>query len=178
MTTEAVARALARATAVLEKRPSAGLHDDAPGLAVWRGGVATVTRHPSGFEAPTDMPGDLGGAGEGVSPGWMVRAGLAACTTTLIAMVAAEEGVKLETLEVRADSRSDTRGALGMTEADGSAVYPGPHDGLTMHVWISAPGVSSERLQALVEKANRRAPMSAALRDAQVLDLRITTGDA
>lgn len=172
MAGEYVADALARAAAVLEKRPGAGLHDDAPGLARWRGGVGVEAAHPNGAQVLTDMPRELGGGGQQVSPGWMVRAGLAACTATTIAMIAGQQGIMLETLEVRADSRSDTRGLLGLAEADGTLVYPGPLD-LTLTVTIAAPGVAPERLQALVEAAQRRAPMSAALRDPQALPLRI-----
>lgn len=172
MAGETIADALARAAAVLEKRPGAGLHDDAPGLARWSGGVGVETSHPNGAQVLTDMPRELGGGGQQVSPGWMVRAGLAACAATTIAMIAAQEGVALGHLEVRADSRSDTRGLLGLAEVDGALVYPGPLD-LTLTVTIAAPGVSPERLRALVEAAQTRAPMSAALRDAQALPVRI-----
>lgn len=176
MATAVVAEALARAKDVFGKRPSAALHDDAPGVARWDGGVRTVTCHPAGHEVATDMPSELGGAGGEVSPGWMVRAGIAACTATSIAMTAAMEGIELDVLEVRAESRSDTRGVLGLTEADGAAVYPGPM-GLAMHVRIAAAGVSADRLRALVEQANARAPMSAIVRDALPMPLKITLAD-
>ncbi|WP_184722807.1 OsmC family protein [Caulobacter sp.] len=172
MARETLADALARAAAVLQKRPGAGLHDDAPGLARWRGGVGVETAHPNGAQVLTDMPRELGGTGEQVTPGWMVRAGLAACTATTIAMIAAQDGLVLESLEVRADSRTDSRGLLGLAEVDGALVYPGPLD-LAITVRITAPDIPPERLRALVETAQRRAPMSAALRDAQALPVRI-----
>jgi len=169
-----VAAALERARDVLTRRPAAGLHDDATGFARWAGGVRVVTRHANGREVATDMPGELGGTGREVSPGWMVRAGIAACATTTIASVAAVEGVALDALEVQVTSRSDTRGYLGLAEADGEAVYPGPH-ALAMHVRIAARGVSAERLKALVATAQRRAPMTAALLDAHDLALEVET---
>jgi uncharacterized OsmC-like protein len=61
------------------------------------------------------MPSEVGGSGDQVTPGWLFRAGLASCAATRIAMAAAAEGIELATLEVRASSRSDTRGLLGMT---------------------------------------------------------------
>ena len=134
--------------------------------------MGVETAHPNGAQVLTDMPRELGGTGERITPGWMVRAGLAACTATTIAMIAAQEGLTLESLDVRADSRSDTRGLLGLAEVDGALVYPGPLD-LAITVRIVAPGVAPDRLRALVEAAQRRAPMSAALRDAQALPVRI-----
>lgn len=172
MPTTDVAAALERARGVLARRPSAGLHDDAAGEARWVGGVRTVARHANGREVVTDMPAELGGGGGEVSPGWMVRAGVAACAATTIASLAALDGVTLEALEVRVTSRSDTRGFLGLAEADGAAVYPGPAE-LVMHVRIAASGEAPERLRALVQTAQARAPMTAALRDAQALGLEV-----
>ncbi len=118
------------------------------------------------------MPGELGGTGDQVTPGWLFRAGLASCAATSIAMTAAAEGIELTTLEVRASSRSDTRGLLGMTDADGAPVYAGPSD-VRMHVRIFAPDAPPERLRALVEKACRCSPIPAAVVNAVPLDLRV-----
>ena len=72
-----------------------GMHDDAPATARWRGGTRVVTSHANGIEIPTDMPGELGGSGDRVTPGWLFRAGLASCAATRIAMGAAAEGIEL-----------------------------------------------------------------------------------
>jgi uncharacterized OsmC-like protein len=115
----------------------------------------------------TDMPSELGGTGDQVTPGWLWRAGLASCTATRIAMAAAVEGIQLQTLELRASSRSDTRGMLGM-----DAVQVGPSD-VRLHVRISAAGVSSERLRELVETSYRRSPVTCAIEGAVPVALSI-----
>jgi uncharacterized OsmC-like protein len=107
-----------------------------------------------------------------VTPGWLMRAGLAACTATRIAMSAAAEGIALEALEVTTASRSDVRGLLGITEADGAPVRPGPLD-LEMAVRIAAPGVAAERLRALVEGARRTSPIASAIEAATPMALTI-----
>jgi uncharacterized OsmC-like protein len=177
LTVRDISAALKRAGSVLRRRPSAGIHDDAPGLARWVEGLRIETSHASGHKVFTDMAAELGGRGGEVSPGWMVRAGIAACTATMIASLAALEEVELQALEVRVTSRSDLRGYLGMADADGAPVYQGPHE-LQMHVRIAARGVSPERLHALVEAAQQRAPMTALAQDARHMDVRVEIGDA
>ena len=171
-----IAGALERVQSVLRRRPETGLHDDAPATAIWSSGTRVVARHANGTEMATDMPGELGGSGDRVSPGWLLRAGFASCTTTCIAMQAAAQGIELESLEVRATSRSDTRGLLGMAGADGRPVGAGPSD-MQMHVRISARGVSAERLRALVEETYRRSPMACAVENAVPVSLSIEIGD-
>jgi len=105
----------------------------------------------------------------------LFRAGLAACAATRIAMAAAAEGIELASLEVLASSRSDTRGLLGMTDADGEPVFAGPLE-VELLVKISAPGVSTERLRTLVETSQRCSPVPNALQTAVPLALRIEVG--
>ena len=110
MTTGDLAQALQRAQSVLRRRPEMGLHDDAPATARWQHGTRTVASHANGMQMTTDMPGELGGSGDQVTPGWLFRAGLASCAATSIAMAAAAQQIELTSLEVRATSRSDARG--------------------------------------------------------------------
>jgi len=56
----------------------------------------------------------MSGAASAPNPGWFLRAALAACTTTAIAMRAARLGIKLEQLELTVESESDSRGLLGL----------------------------------------------------------------
>jgi uncharacterized OsmC-like protein len=172
-----IALALDRAQSVLAKRPSAGLHDDAEGVARWAGGTRIVAAHANGHEVQTDMPAELGGTGDQVSPGWLVRAGVASCAATCIAMAAARAGVALEALDVRVSSRSDTRGVLGMTGEDGAPVPVGPQD-LRMSVRIAARGASAAELRALVEEGRRLAPMSSLVEAASPMALSIEIGNA
>jgi uncharacterized OsmC-like protein len=167
-----IADALERMKSVLRRRPSAGVHDDAPATARWEHGTRVVASHANGARVLTDMPGELGGSGDQVSPGWLFRAGLASCATTCIAMNAAAEGIELTELEVKATSRSDARGLLGMADAEGAMVFAGPSD-IEMHVRIRAKGVAPERLRALVEKSHRCSPIPSAVENAVPVKLRI-----
>lgn len=172
MSAQYVADAMERAEVVLRRRPDMGMHDDAPATARWRGNTRMITSHANGIEIPTDMPGELGGTGDQVTPGWLMRAGLAACTATRIAMGAAATGIELTALELRATSRSDTRGILGMNEADGTPVGAGPRD-VQLYVRIAARGVSAERLRALVEESHRCSPVPCAIQEETPVELHI-----
>jgi uncharacterized OsmC-like protein len=172
MATQEIAAALERAESVFQRKPQAAFHEDAPGTVRWQGGLRFTASHPNGKEVATDMPGEFGGTGDQVSPGWMVRAGLASCTATCIAMAAARAGIELGLLEVQATSSSDARGMLGMAGEQGGRVYAGPH-GVALQVRIAAAGVAPQRLRELVEEASRRAPMTAAFKTELPVALRI-----
>ncbi|WP_428422255.1 OsmC family protein [Methylibium sp.] len=172
MTARDIATAWHRVEAVLRRRPEAGLCDDAPATARWDGGTRVVASHANGTQVLTDMPAELGGSGDQVSPGWLLRAGFASCTATRIAMAAAAQGIELQALEVLASSRSDTRGLLGLADADGEPVPAGPSD-VQMRVRISAPRVPAQRLRELVEESYRCSPTVCALENAVPVALRV-----
>jgi len=172
MASQEIAAAMQRVESVLKRRPEVGLHDDAPAIARWESGARVVSSHANGTQLLTDMPTELGGSGEQVTPGWLVRAGLASCLATRIVMGAAAAGFELAMLEVLSSSRSDARGLLGMPEPSGTPVCAGPRD-MQVLVRIAAPGVSPERLRILIEESNRCSPVSAALRDAVPITLSI-----
>jgi organic hydroperoxide reductase OsmC/OhrA len=173
MTTQAISTAINRIRKILERRPEAGLHDDSPATARWQGGLRVVSSHANGTQMLTDMPSELGGTGDQVTPGWLFRAGLASCLATSIAIRAASEGIELLRLEVLASSRSDTRGFLGMSDAvGGEPVCAGPQE-VQLCVRISAPGIASDRLSTLVEESHRCSPVPNAIRNAAPVDLRI-----
>jgi uncharacterized OsmC-like protein len=167
-----VAQALRRVEAVLQRRPEAGEHDDAPAVARWQSGTRVVSSHANGTQIESDMPSEFGGGGAQVTPGWLLRAGFASCTATCIAMHAALEGIALDTLEVQASSRSDSRGVLGMAGADGALVPAGPHD-VRLQVRIAARGVAAQRLRTLVERSYDCSPMGCAMREAVPVELLI-----
>lgn len=177
MTTEDIAAAVQRVESVLRRRPALGIHDDAPATARWQKGLRVVASHENGAQLSTDMPTELGGSGDEVTPGWLFRAGLASCCATRIAIAAAAAGIELKMLEVFASSRSDARGLFGMADASGELVTAGPLD-VQLVVRISAPGVSAAQLRTLVEESSRCSPVSAALRDAVPLGLQIEVGGA
>ncbi len=172
MATEDIAVALRRVENLLQRKPQIGVHDDSPATACWMGDLRVVSSHSNGTRMVTDMPAELGGTADQVTPGWLFRAGLAACFATCIAMHAAARGIMLSSLEVRATSRSDLRGLLGMRDADGEPVGAGPI-GAGLAVRIAATGVPREELDRLVEDSYCCSPMSAALRDAVPVSLTI-----
>ena len=160
-----VAAAMERVKTVLERRPEMGLHDDAPATARWEGGTRIVASHSNGKQMATDMPAELGGSGDQVTPGWLFRAGLASCAATTIAMAAARHGIDLTTLEVKAGSRSDTRGVLRMEGTDGTLVDASPSD-FRVFVRIAAHNVSPGQLRALVAEGMGCAPITNAVANA------------
>ena len=172
MTSETIAAAVQRVQSVLQRRPAAGIHDDAPATAHWQAGLKVMTSHANGTRMATDMPTELGGSGDQVTPGWLFRAGLASCLATCVAMDAATAGIDLTTLDVQVTSRSDLRGLLGMPDSTGVPVNAGP-SGIQVHVRIAAGGVSAERLRRLVERSNRCSPISAVARDTVPVALHI-----
>ena len=159
---ERIAAAMERVTSVLHRRPQAGVSEDSAATASWQGGLRATVRSDAGHAVATDMPVDIGGDAGAVTPGWLLRAGLASCTVTRIAMEAAAQGITLETLEARATSRSDARGMLGVPEADGRRVPAGPL-AMELHVRIGSPGVPAERLRALVASTVDRSPVTCAV---------------
>jgi uncharacterized OsmC-like protein len=172
MQTQDIAAALRRVQHVLLRRPLSGVHDDAPATARWEGGTRVLASHANGTQLATDMPSELGGSGDRVTPGWMFRAGLASCAATSIAMSAAREGIELTLLELQACSRSDTRGLLGMTDGDGEPVNAGPSD-VRLRVRIAAKGIAPERLRALVDQGLRCSPIPCAVQSATAVALHI-----
>jgi uncharacterized OsmC-like protein len=172
-----LAAAMRRAEAVFQRRPDMGVHDDAPAAARWQSGTRVVASHPNGAEIASDMPCELGGTGDRITPGWLFRAGIASCTTTTIAMAAAAAGIELAALEVQVGSRSDTRALLGMTQPNGERVCAAPSD-FQLIVRIAAHGVDAERLRALVAEGMRRSPITNALQNAMPTALRVDIATA
>jgi uncharacterized OsmC-like protein len=171
-----IAAALKRLEKVLLRSPKTGLHADAPATARWNGGTRVTTRHENGTEFATDLPPEVGGEGTATTPGWLLRAGLASCVTTRIAMAAAVAGIQLSLLEIVATSRSDARGLLGMRDPYGERVPAGP-DELQLHVKIaSTDATSAERLRSLVEQCNACSPVSCAVQERHPIELRIEVG--
>lgn len=172
MSLQDIAKALRRAEAIFKRRPEAATHHDLPATAQWQYGTRVVTHHANGKQVVTDLPSELGGTGDQVTPGWLFRAGLAACAATSINMAAALQGIALTALLVEAKSKTDSRGLLGMRDPDGTQCYVGPLD-MQLHVQISAFGISPERLRALVEQGVRNSPIPSAVSQATPIALHI-----
>jgi len=172
MSAEHISKAMQRVRAVLARRPEAGIHADEPAIAGWDEGTRVIARHANGTQITTDMPIELGGAGNQATPGWLLRAGLASCLATRIAMEAAAAGLSLTRLEVAARSTSDARGLLGMKDQAGERISPAPCE-VQLEVRMSAASVACEQLRAMVEESFRCSPVCAAVEGVLPVVLRI-----
>jgi uncharacterized OsmC-like protein len=157
-----VLKAIQRVRTVLARRPEAGVHVDEPATARWIDGLCVETCHANGTQITTDMPVELGGAGNQVSPGWLLRAAMASCLATRIAMEAAALGITLRRLEVLAKSTSDARGLLGMADDSGKKITPAPRE-VQLEVKIGATNSTKEQLQAMIDTSFCCSPVSAAI---------------
>jgi uncharacterized OsmC-like protein len=172
MTMRAISAAMDRLSAILRRRPGFGLQADTPATACWERDLRVVSHHENGLKFVTDMPAELVGSGTQVTPGWLLRASLASCAVTRIAMAAAAEHIELAMLEVSVTSRSDARGLLGMADRAGAWVDAGPRD-VELTVRIAARGVGSDRLRSMVQASHRCSPVSSALWRAIPISLHI-----
>ena len=150
---------LERARRLFLEKPAAGRRPNTAATAVWREGLACEVTGPGAESAITDMPQSMGGAGAGSNPGWLLRAGMASCAATAIAMRAAMLGIALKMLEVKVESESDARGLVGIPET---------HTGLgnlRMSIRIGAEGVGEAQLRELAAWGEAHSPVSCTLRD-------------
>jgi hypothetical protein len=147
MATQEIAAAMQRVEAILQRRPDVGVQPEAPATARWEGGTRIVASHANGAQMPTEMPTELGGAGNDVhvTPGWLFPRGFASCAATCIAMGAAAQGIELASLEVHRDEPLGLRGLLNMKDADGTPVYAGPATSSSSCA-SAAPGVAARAL--------------------------------
>ncbi len=152
----------------LMDHPEAALGTDAFARARLTDGLVTTVEGPSGQRLTTDMPREIGGAAAAPTPGWYVRAGIASCVATVIAMRAAELAVPLRQLEVQVESRSNDNGMIGIDDG----VPAGPLDA-TMQVEIGAEGASGETLTEIVNWAVAHSPMADGLTRAVPLTVAI-----
>jgi uncharacterized OsmC-like protein len=143
------------------EHPERALSTDKAAVAVIQEGLRCKAEGPDGAVVVSDMPKGIGGGGAAPTPGWLLRAALANCDATVIAMRAAQLGVVLTRLEVTVDSLSDDRGLLGI----GDAVPPGPLS-MRVHVLVAADGASPEQLRQIIEWAESHSPVGDAMRRA------------
>lgn len=167
-----IAAALDRVASIMRKRPDLGLQDDTPARVRWEGGMHVSALHDNGLRLETDMPRELGGSGQGVTPGWLLRASTASCAVTCIAMAAAARGVELREIDAWVTSRSDARGLLGLPDADGNPVTAAPVQ-MTLHIRIAASGLTQAQIRELVAQACLRAPVQTALQHEVPMTLEI-----
>ena len=161
MSTTHIQQSIERTIKYLSEHPDECRSPDKAATAVVEEGLRCRAEGPNGMTLVSDMSKALGGGGSAPPPGWLLRAALANCDATVIAMRAAQLGVVLTTLEVTVDSESDSRGLLGMDDTT-------PAGALNMRtrIRIGAKDVTPERLREIVEWAKVHSPVDDVVRRA------------
>jgi uncharacterized OsmC-like protein len=149
-----VAEAIAKLTKVFAEQPEKTRTKNAPATAVFQDGLKVQVTGPAGEKVLTDMPPPMGGTGSGPNPGWLLRAALASCNATVIAMRAAKLGVRLRVLEVTVESESDNRGLLGLDEGVSAGLR-----NLRTKVRIGAEGATPAQLREIVTWSEAHSPV-------------------
>lgn len=151
--------ALENLARVLEATPEKGRVKHVPARARLQEGLRCSVEGPNGESLHTDMPRPMGGAASAPSPGWLLRAALASCTGTAIAMRAAVQAVDLSLLEVSVESSSDNRGLLGVDESVSAGFVA-----IRMKIRIGARGRAPDELRALAEWGDAHSPVACTVR--------------
>lgn len=154
-----VSQALESLVRSYEGAPEKARVKNAPARARLVEGLRCAVEGPNGESLHTDMPKPMGGAASAPNPGWLLRAALASCTTTAIAMRAALQGIDLTLLEVSVESRSDNRGLLGLDDN-----VPAGLDRMTVTVRIGAQGRTAAELIALAQWGDAHSPVGCTVR--------------
>jgi uncharacterized OsmC-like protein len=139
----------------LQAQPEPGPRADVPAIATIEDGLKCRIESPDGTAIYTNLPTSVGGSATANSPGWHLRAALASCDATLLAMRAARLGLKLDDIEVRVEASSDGR---GMFLDEG--ISPGSHE-MRLYFKIVASGVSQEQIKAMVHWVEQHSPVGA-----------------
>lgn len=167
---EEIRSAIEKASGYLAENPDAATGTDAAATAVMEEGLRCRVEGPKGTVV-TDMSESVGGGASAPTPGWMLRAALAACDATLVAMEAARDGIELSELTVSVESDSDFRGVLGV---DGGG-HPGPL-AVRTRIELGAPDATEDQLRAIVQRAEERSPVHDAIVREVSMNTELITG--
>ena len=162
---ESIREAIENASGQLKEHPEAAVATDAAATAVREDGLRFRVDGPNG-ELVTDMSKSVGGGASAPTPGWLMRAALAACDATTVAMEAARDGIELTDLKVAVESDTDFRGVLGV---DGST-HPGPL-AVRVRIELAAADATEDQLREIGERAEAHSPV----RDAIAREVSMTT---
>jgi uncharacterized OsmC-like protein len=161
MSIATISAAIEAISDVIAREPDKARAKADPATARLVEGLRCEVTGPRGETVYTDMPPALGGANSAPRPGWMFRAAIASCATTVIAMRAARLGVALRTLEVNVESESDHRGMLGLDERVSAGFTA-----MRLRVKIGADGVDPARLREIAEWGDAHSPVGCTVRNA------------
>lgn len=156
-----VAEAIAKLTKIFTDQPEKARTKNAPATAKLEDSLKFHVTGPAGEKVLTDMPPPMGGTGSGPNPGWLLRAALASCNATVIAMRAAQLGLKLKSLEVTVESDSDNRGLLGVDENVSAGLLS-----LRTKVRIGAEDATPAQLREIVAWGEAHSPVGCTIRHA------------
>jgi uncharacterized OsmC-like protein len=168
---QTIGEAIAGAIDHLTRHPEEASYTDSAAIATLKGGLRVSVRDPAGRTLETDMSKGVGGEESAPSAGWLFRAALAACDTTLIAMRAAMLGVELTDVQVTIDSESNDHGILGIDES----VPAGPLS-LRTQVRVAAKDADEQSLRTLVEWAIAHCPVCDAAKRAVPMTIDVDVG--
>ena len=160
--------AVAAAVEYLAVNPLEARYRDSVARAVVREGLIVDVTGPANETVTTDMPPSIGGTGTSPSPGWLLRAALASCVATLIAMRAASLDAVLDAIEVTVDSESDDRGILGI-----DAATPAGPLGVKVSVRLSGRGADAQLLRDIATWGAEHCPVLDGLRRAVPVEVSI-----
>jgi uncharacterized OsmC-like protein len=162
-----VREAIERLSTVITAEPAKAKSKNVPATARLTEGLKFEVTGPNKERAVTDMPSPMGGGASAPNPSWYLRAGMASCAATVIAMRAAKLGIALTRLEVTVESDSDLRGILGLDEKVSAGLNP-------MRTKVSIGGDAGPKaLRALVEWADAHSPVGCTVRNAAACSLDI-----
>jgi uncharacterized OsmC-like protein len=170
MPEQSIREAIDNISKAITANPDKARVKNATAIASLKGELAFAITGPNGETVVTGMPKAIGGSGEVPQPGWLLRAALASCTGTVIAMRAAKLGITLDKLEVKVDSQSDNRGLLGLDEKVSAALI-----GLRTVVSVHAANATHADLDALVQWADAHSPVACTLRSALAANVEVIT---
>lgn len=168
MSTTSIREALESLSKRITEQPEKARAKNVPATARLVEGLRCEVKGPNGETAHTDMPPAVGGAASAPAPGWLLRASLASCTATAIAMRAAKLGVNLTTLEVTVESSSDNRGMLGLDDKISAGLSP-----IVTRVKIGAGDMTADQLRELAEWGDRHSPIACTTRSSPSYSLEV-----
>ena len=169
--TDEIRAAIERAGGYLTEHPDEARYTDSVATARLRDALHVEVTGPQGERIEADMPAGVGGLGKAPGPGWLLRASVAACVSSLAGMRAAQVGLSGFTCEVEVDSESDDRGILGLD----TAVPAGPL-GMRIGIRLAADGADAGQLADIAAWAVEHCPTADAVQRAIPIRMEVDAG--
>lgn len=167
MDSTGVREAIERLSTAIRAEPAKARSKNVPATARLTEGLKFDVTGPNQERVATDMPAPMGGGGSAPNPAWYLRAGMASCAATVIAMRGAKLGISLTHLEVTVESDSDLRGVLGLDDKVSAGLNP-------MRTKVRIGGnAEPQALRALVEWAEAHSPVGCTVKNAAACSLDI-----